>query len=220
MRVLNYYDGSDLNLDDLELSDDDTPVTGFAVASNKRNGFFMCQKYAFWYPSFLTRLCCALQRDIQIRGRLYISENHMIHFSSFQNNDFKQENDCFRHSQRSTRQMKRGFTADLYFTISILQWSSFLKKKHFQRPVPATLTSRKTWTSDRSGCCTRSILCHCYNKWNRWCCCSSNYHQCSSSGSLGSHYRSREYSNGCPGHWCHCSSQYPSDTSYCCCRCP
>ena len=42
MRILNhYYDGSDLDSDDLELSDDDdTPVTGFAVASNKRNEDF------------------------------------------------------------------------------------------------------------------------------------------------------------------------------------
>ena len=38
MRILNdYYDGSDVDSDDLELSDDDIPVTGFAAASNRRN---------------------------------------------------------------------------------------------------------------------------------------------------------------------------------------
>jgi hypothetical protein len=37
MCVLDDYDGSGLDSDDLELSDDNIPITGFAVASNKRN---------------------------------------------------------------------------------------------------------------------------------------------------------------------------------------
>lgn len=56
----------------------DIPVTGFAVASNKRNfdfhelfpsvpdGDYLIEDYG-----------CALQRDILIQGRLYISEHHM-----------------------------------------------------------------------------------------------------------------------------------------------
>ena len=40
MRVLDDYDGSGLDSDDLELSDDNIPITGFAVASNKRNADF------------------------------------------------------------------------------------------------------------------------------------------------------------------------------------
>ncbi|EAU92392.2 hypothetical protein CC1G_00611 [Coprinopsis cinerea okayama7 len=65
-------------LDDLNLEDDDMPVTGFAVASNKRNadfhelfpnipeGDYLIEDYG-----------CALQREILIQGRLYISENHV-----------------------------------------------------------------------------------------------------------------------------------------------
>ncbi|KAF9225242.1 GRAM-domain-containing protein [Gyrodon lividus] len=67
--------GSD---DELDLNDRDIPVTGFAVASNKRNadfhelfpnipeGDYLIEDYG-----------CALQREILIQGRLYISENHI-----------------------------------------------------------------------------------------------------------------------------------------------
>ncbi|KZV62799.1 hypothetical protein PENSPDRAFT_758451 [Peniophora sp. CONT] len=56
----------------------DIPVTGFAVASNKRN-------YDFHelFPSvpegdyLIEDYGCALQRDILIQGRLYISEHHI-----------------------------------------------------------------------------------------------------------------------------------------------
>ncbi|OBZ68431.1 GRAM domain-containing protein YSP2 [Grifola frondosa] len=64
--------------DDLDLEADDIPVTGFAVASNRRNldfhelfptipeGDYLIEDYG-----------CALQREILIQGRLYISENHV-----------------------------------------------------------------------------------------------------------------------------------------------
>ncbi|KAF9235160.1 hypothetical protein BU15DRAFT_51746 [Melanogaster broomeanus] len=67
--------GSD---DELDLNEQDIPVTGFAVASNKRNadfhelfpnipeGDYLIEDYG-----------CALQREILIQGRLYISENHI-----------------------------------------------------------------------------------------------------------------------------------------------
>ncbi|RDB29293.1 putative membrane protein C20F10.07 [Hypsizygus marmoreus] len=69
---------SDDDLMDLDLREDDIPVTGFAVASNKRNadfhelfpnvpeGDYLIEDYG-----------CALQREILIQGRLYISENHI-----------------------------------------------------------------------------------------------------------------------------------------------
>lgn len=61
-----------------DLRADDIPVTGFAVASNKRNadfhdlfpnvpeGDYLIEDYG-----------CALQREILIQGRIYISENHI-----------------------------------------------------------------------------------------------------------------------------------------------
>ncbi|KAG6895191.1 hypothetical protein C0992_002686 [Termitomyces sp. T32_za158] len=70
-------DDSDDNLDDLDLGDD-IPVTGFAVASNKRNADFH-----ELFPSIpegdylIDDYGCALQREILIQGRLYISENHI-----------------------------------------------------------------------------------------------------------------------------------------------
>jgi hypothetical protein len=72
----------DTSASDGYLSDDlaahDIPVTGFAVASNKRNadfhelfpnipeGDYLIEDYG-----------CALQREILIQGRIYISENHI-----------------------------------------------------------------------------------------------------------------------------------------------
>jgi hypothetical protein len=92
------------------MDDEDIPVTGFAVASNKRNAdfhelfptvpegdyliegesvsvfertfvtsFFFCSAWRHWADSlfFLIDYGCALQREILIQGRLYISENHI-----------------------------------------------------------------------------------------------------------------------------------------------
>ncbi|KZT63949.1 hypothetical protein DAEQUDRAFT_815349 [Daedalea quercina L-15889] len=64
--------------DDLDLDPDDIPVTGFAVASNKRN-----QDFHELFPSvpegdyLIEDYGCALQREILIQGRLYVSENHL-----------------------------------------------------------------------------------------------------------------------------------------------
>lgn len=67
--------GSDL---DLDIGEHFIPVTGFAVASNKRNadfhelfpnipdGDYLIEDYG-----------CALQREILVQGRLYVSENHV-----------------------------------------------------------------------------------------------------------------------------------------------
>ena len=80
-----------------ELNDGDIPVTGFAVASNKRNADFhelfrtipegdyliegVCVPFvAVLVPSvhgFLQDYGCALQREILVQGRIYISENHI-----------------------------------------------------------------------------------------------------------------------------------------------
>ncbi|KAG6380671.1 hypothetical protein JVT61DRAFT_5042 [Boletus reticuloceps] len=71
-------DESGSSSDELDLNERDIPVTGFAVASNKRNadfhelfpnipeGDYLIEDYG-----------CALQREILIQGRLYISENHI-----------------------------------------------------------------------------------------------------------------------------------------------
>ncbi|KAF6748449.1 hypothetical protein DFP72DRAFT_820393 [Ephemerocybe angulata] len=65
-------------LDGLDFEDEDMPVTGFAVASNKRNADFH-----ELFPSvpegdyLIEDYGCALQREILIQGRLYISENHI-----------------------------------------------------------------------------------------------------------------------------------------------
>ncbi|CCM07179.1 uncharacterized protein FIBRA_09520 [Fibroporia radiculosa] len=64
--------------DDLDLDPDDIPVTGFAVASNKRN-----QDFHELFPTvpegdyLIEDYGCALQREILIQGRLYVSENHI-----------------------------------------------------------------------------------------------------------------------------------------------
>ncbi|EMD32667.1 hypothetical protein CERSUDRAFT_118693 [Gelatoporia subvermispora B] len=61
-----------------ELDTNDIPVTGFAVASNKRN-----QDFHDLFPSvpdgdyLIEDYGCALQREILIQGRIYISENHI-----------------------------------------------------------------------------------------------------------------------------------------------
>ncbi|KAH9948214.1 hypothetical protein B0H21DRAFT_707938 [Amylocystis lapponica] len=70
--------GSSSEDDDLGLDPDDIPVTGFAVASNKRN-----QDFHELFPTIpegdylIEDYGCALQREILIQGRLYISENHI-----------------------------------------------------------------------------------------------------------------------------------------------
>ncbi|THH01210.1 hypothetical protein EW026_g1446 [Hermanssonia centrifuga] len=64
--------------DDLDLDADDIPVTGFAVASARRN-----QEFHEMFPSIpegdylIEDYGCALQREILIQGRIYISENHV-----------------------------------------------------------------------------------------------------------------------------------------------
>lgn len=84
-------DASDVNDSDAEDDEEDTspdeldpladgvaPITGFAVASNKRNADFHAL-----FPSvpdgdyLIDDYGCALQREILIQGRLYISENHL-----------------------------------------------------------------------------------------------------------------------------------------------
>ncbi|EPQ60214.1 GRAM-domain-containing protein [Gloeophyllum trabeum ATCC 11539] len=73
--------GSDEDLSDEEsddLGDDDIPVTGFAVASNKRNADFHELFPTIPEGDYLIDdYGCALQREILIQGRLYISENHV-----------------------------------------------------------------------------------------------------------------------------------------------
>jgi hypothetical protein len=84
------YDSGDA----LSFNDDEIPITGFAVATMKRNQEFhelfpqvpgddylidgacilVCHKI---WPNGLADYGCALQRDILIQGRLYISENHI-----------------------------------------------------------------------------------------------------------------------------------------------
>ncbi|KAH7911600.1 hypothetical protein BJ138DRAFT_1150266 [Hygrophoropsis aurantiaca] len=67
--------GSD---DELDLDEDDIPVTGFAVASNKRNADFHELFPAIPEGDYLIEdYGCALQREILIQGRIYISENHI-----------------------------------------------------------------------------------------------------------------------------------------------
>ncbi|TFK18705.1 hypothetical protein FA15DRAFT_675088 [Coprinopsis marcescibilis] len=71
-------DDSSVDLDNLDLEDDDMPVTGFAVASNKRNADFHELFPNISEADYLIEdYGCALQREILIQGRLYISENHV-----------------------------------------------------------------------------------------------------------------------------------------------
>ncbi|TFY73071.1 hypothetical protein EWM64_g10941, partial [Hericium alpestre] len=61
-----------------DLSANDIPVTGFAVASNKRNADFHDLFPAVPEGDYLIEdYGCALQREILIQGRIYISENHI-----------------------------------------------------------------------------------------------------------------------------------------------
>ncbi|KAK7462674.1 hypothetical protein VKT23_007262 [Stygiomarasmius scandens] len=71
-------DDDDDGVESLDLGVDDIPVTGFAVASSRRNADFH-----ELFPSIppgdylIEDYGCALQREILIQGRLYISENHI-----------------------------------------------------------------------------------------------------------------------------------------------
>ncbi|KIM31710.1 hypothetical protein M408DRAFT_327164 [Serendipita vermifera MAFF 305830] len=68
------YDSGDA----LSFNDDEIPITGFAVATMKRN-----QEFHELFPTvpqddyLIDDYGCALQRDILIQGRLYVSENHI-----------------------------------------------------------------------------------------------------------------------------------------------
>jgi len=67
-------------LDDvlLDLAADNIPVTGFAVASSKRNADFHELFPEIPEGDYLIEdYGCALQRDILVQGRLYVSENHV-----------------------------------------------------------------------------------------------------------------------------------------------
>ncbi|KAF8079145.1 hypothetical protein FPV67DRAFT_1403562 [Lyophyllum atratum] len=69
---------SEDDLMNLDLGEDDIPVTGFAVASNKRNADFHELFSSVPEGDYLIDdYGCALQREILIQGRLYISENHI-----------------------------------------------------------------------------------------------------------------------------------------------
>lgn len=61
-----------------ELNDGDIPVTGFAVASNKRNADFHELFRTIPEGDYLIEdYGCAMQREILVQGRIYISENHI-----------------------------------------------------------------------------------------------------------------------------------------------
>ncbi|KAF8172875.1 hypothetical protein BJ912DRAFT_1065505 [Pholiota molesta] len=69
--------GSGSDIDGL-MGEDDIPVTGFAVASNKRNADFHELFPTVPEGDYLIEdYGCALQREILIQGRIYISENHI-----------------------------------------------------------------------------------------------------------------------------------------------
>ncbi|KAF9516001.1 hypothetical protein BS47DRAFT_1443735, partial [Hydnum rufescens UP504] len=64
--------------DAFSFQEDDIPVTGFAVASSKRNADFHELFPEIAQGDYLIEdYGCAIQRDILVQGRLYISENHM-----------------------------------------------------------------------------------------------------------------------------------------------
>ncbi|EKM84241.1 hypothetical protein AGABI1DRAFT_67583 [Agaricus bisporus var. burnettii JB137-S8] len=82
----DYYSGLDESSDEDEGLEgesmldemEDMPVTGFAVASNKRNADFHDLFPTVPEGDYLIEdYGCALQREILIQGRLYISENHI-----------------------------------------------------------------------------------------------------------------------------------------------
>ncbi|KAF8435687.1 GRAM domain-containing protein [Boletus edulis BED1] len=71
-------DESGSSSDELDLTERDIPVTGFAVASSKRNADFHELFPSIPEGDYLIEdYGCALQREILIQGRLYISENHI-----------------------------------------------------------------------------------------------------------------------------------------------
>ncbi|OCB89012.1 hypothetical protein A7U60_g3819 [Sanghuangporus baumii] len=73
-----YYSDLDSGSEDGLDLDDEIPVTGFAVASNKRNADFHDMFPQVPEGDYLIEdYGCALQREILIQGRLYISENHI-----------------------------------------------------------------------------------------------------------------------------------------------
>ncbi|KAG9011250.1 hypothetical protein FRB93_003051 [Tulasnella sp. JGI-2019a] len=68
------YDSDDA----MSLNDHDIPITGFAVASSKRNNDFHEVFPDIPDDDYLIEdYGCALQKEILVQGRLYISENHM-----------------------------------------------------------------------------------------------------------------------------------------------
>ncbi|KAF8578615.1 hypothetical protein K439DRAFT_1361765 [Ramaria rubella] len=68
----------DSSPDELDLSEGAAPITGFAVASNKRTADFHALFPTVPEGDYLIDdYGCALQREILIQGRLYISENHI-----------------------------------------------------------------------------------------------------------------------------------------------
>ncbi|KAF5368971.1 hypothetical protein D9758_003021 [Tetrapyrgos nigripes] len=71
-------DDDDDGVESLDLGVDDIPVTGFAVASSRRNADFHDLFSSIPPGDYLIEdYGCALQREILIQGRLYISENHI-----------------------------------------------------------------------------------------------------------------------------------------------
>ncbi|KAH9980489.1 GRAM domain-containing protein [Russula compacta] len=80
-------DGDDDDSEDdellAELNDGDMPVTGFAVASNKRNADFHELFRTIPEGDYLIEdYGCALQREILVQGRIYISENHICFYAN------------------------------------------------------------------------------------------------------------------------------------------
>ncbi|KAI0082130.1 GRAM-domain-containing protein [Panus rudis PR-1116 ss-1] len=76
-ELLSGSEEDEEDLDDLDL-DTDIPVTGFAVASNRRNQEFHDMFANIPEGDYLIEdYGCALQREILVQGRLYISENHV-----------------------------------------------------------------------------------------------------------------------------------------------
>ncbi|KAJ7834972.1 hypothetical protein B0H14DRAFT_2363648 [Mycena olivaceomarginata] len=69
-------DDSGIGLDDR--GEDELPVTGFAVASNKRNAEFHVLFPDIPEEDYLIDdYSCAMQKEILIHGRIYVSENHL-----------------------------------------------------------------------------------------------------------------------------------------------
>ncbi|OCF40765.1 hypothetical protein I317_05460 [Kwoniella heveanensis CBS 569] len=81
----NEYGDEDFDADDFDDEDDsdsdlgdDLPVTGFAVASNRRNADFHALFPTIDDGDYLIEdYGCALSKDILVQGRLYVSENHI-----------------------------------------------------------------------------------------------------------------------------------------------